>query len=1416
MELHVGLDVGSTTAKLVVLDEKKRILFKEYQRHFSDIKNTTLDLLRQVARKFPGAELKLNSSGSSAIGLSEHLGIPFIQEVVACTEAVKTSVPHVDVIIELGGEDAKLVYLTNGLEQRMNSSCAGGTGAFIDQIAALLDTDAAGLNELARKAEKIYPIASRCGVFAKMDIQPLLNEGARKEDIAASTFQAVVNQTIGGLACGRPIRGNVAFLGGPLTFLDQLRIRFIKTLKMTEEQVVFSENGHFYVALGAALESVHNDVIDLGKIISLLQQTNQESIKVKTKTMAPLFRNEKELEEFRERHAHARVPKGDLATYSGPAFLGIDAGSTTTKIILTGTEDEVLYTFYEQNKGNPLESVKKGLLELYDRLPGDILIANSCVTGYGEKLIQAAYLVDEGEIETVAHYRAAKKFQPDVDFILDIGGQDMKCIKIKNGVIDQIMLNEACSSGCGSFLETFAESLGFPIEEFARLALKADAPPELGSRCTVFMNSRVKQVQKEGASIQNISAGLAYSVVLNALYKVIKLQSPDELGAKIVVQGGTFLNDAVLRAFEITTGKNVIRPDLAGLMGAYGCALLARERWDGKSRSTLLPVEKIRDFEVKTRFYRCGICENNCPITMIIFPNRRRFISGNRCERGAGKPQKEKSPYPNLLEEKMEKLFSREGLTGEQAPRGKIGIPRVLNMYENYPFWHRFFTELGFEVVISAKSSKQTFEDALETIPSEAVCYPAKLVHGHIINLLKQGVKKIFYPAVVYEQKEDAAQQNHFNCPIVSSYPEVIRINMGPVLEKYQAELIAPFLTLDNPTALARGLFTAFPDIPKKEIKQAMMAARFEQEEYKQWLQRRGEEVIHKLEASNQVGIVIGAHPYHVDPAIHHGIPEEINRLGMAVLTEDAICHLAKGETSVPVVNQWTYHSRLYRAAEVVAAHPNLEFLQLVSFGCGLDAITTDACKEILESHNRLYTWIKLDEISNIGAARIRLRSLQAAIKERRREHFELKKNRIIPTPVFTKDMRKTYTILAPQMAPTHFKLIQPAARAVGYEIVVMEEVTEEDVNTGLQYVNNDACYPAIITIGQLVHALKSGKYDVDRTAVVISQTGGGCRATNYYALLKKAVRNAGFPQVPVLSINPVGKAAKKAQPGFTLANVSLLKRLVAAVCLGDLLDRVTLATRPYEKIPGSTNRLFQQYMDKGIALMKDFSLIRYKELILEIVKVFSRLEINPEKKPKVGIVGEILVKYHPYANNQIIDVIEEEGGEAVVTDLLDFFLYSLFNQQIKADYFGKSQLKAILGKAAIEILEMFRNPVRNALIASGRFAPPLTIDEIAEKATRFVGLGNQMGEGWLLPGEIGELMDRGVKNIVCLQPFGCLPNHIIGRGTFNAVKKVYPEANLVAIDYDASISKVNQLNRIKLMLNVAKEKLQAIDKQLV
>lgn len=1419
LELQVGLDIGSTTAKVVVLNGENKILFKSYQRHFSNIKNTTLKLLKLVLEKFPNANnLKMNASGSSSMGISEQLGIPFIQEVVACTEAVKTAEPNIDVIVELGGEDAKLIYLTDGLEQRMNSACAGGTGAFIDEIAALLDTDAKGLNKLAAKAEKIYPIASRCGVFAKTDIQSFLNEGARKEDIAASVFQAVVNQTIGGLACGRPIKGNVAFLGGPLTFLDQLRYRFIKTLKLSDEQILYSDDGHYYVSIGAALESRNSQSINIQQVIDSLSNSKQLTDIATSKRMDPLFKSEHEYQIFQRRHEQAKVQVANLNQYKGNAYLGIDAGSTTTKIVLIGESEEILFSFYKNNRGNPTITAKEGLLQLYEVLPEGVHIVRSTVTGYGEKLIQAAFQIDDGEIETVAHYTAAKKFQPDVDFILDIGGQDMKCIQIKNGVIDQIMLNEACSAGCGSFLENFAESLGYNIQDFSKLALTAEGPVDLGSRCTVFMNSKVKQVQKEGASIADIAAGLSYSIVMNALYKVIKLKSIEQLGSRIVVQGGTFLNAAVLRAFEKLTKKEVIRPDLAGLMGAYGSALLAKQRATTGERSSILPVVKLHEFQVRTIQSRCGGCQNNCALTINRFPDKRMFITGNRCERGAGK-QKVKRTMPNIIEEKLKKLFDRPSLTGEDAPRGKIGIPRVLNMFENYPFWHQFFTELGFEVVLSDPSNKKTFEKGIESIVSESVCYPAKLVHGHMMNLIKKGVKTIFYPAVVYEKYEDESQQNNFNCPVVASYPEVIRVNMGRIFEENDVQFISPFLTLANMRALAKELYQCFSNIPKQEIKNALKKAKLEKELYKRWLAERGEEIIAQLLANNQKGIVIAGHPYHIDPEVNHGLPEEINKLGLAVLTEDAVCHLVKGKKRRDVVNQWTYHSRLYRAADVVKETPQLELLQVVSFGCGIDAITTDTVKDILDEKGQLYTWIKVDEVSNLGAARIRIRSLKAAMEERSllmKQNKQLisqtyagEKGRLIKThrsePMFTKE-HKNYTILAPQMSPTHFSLFEKALKLHGYNLKVMKDVNDYDVEEGLRYVNNDACYPAIITIGQLVAALKSGEYDPNNTAVIMSQTGGGCRATNYFSLLKKALKNAGMEQVPVISLNAAG-LMKNTQPGFKIT-LSLARKLVIAACLGDLLQQLKLSVRPYEKIPGSTERLYKKWLHTCIRLLNHLPMRKYKHVIQSIIDDFKNIETVQVRKPQIGIVGEILVKFHPYANNKIIEIIENEGGEAIVPDLVDFFLYCLYNQTFKAKHLGQSIINAKAGKLGIRLIEIYRNPIRKALETSGHFAPPLKISEIARKASKFISLGNQMGEGWLLTGEMAGLMENGVRNVICVQPFGCLPNHIIGRGMFNAIKEEYSHANLISIDYDASISKVNQLNRIKLMVNIAKDNL--------
>lgn len=1085
--LHIGLDIGSTTAKLVVI-ERDIIVYQDYVRHYSDIKKAALSLLSDVRDRFPERGARLTVSGSSGLSLSKLGGVPFIQEVIACTKAISALIPECDTAIELGGEDAKIIYLRGGIEQRMNTACAGGTGAFIDQMAALLQTDPAGLNVLAEKHERIYPIASRCGVFAKSDVQPLLNEGARREDVAASIFQSIVNQTISGLACGRPIRGRVAFLGGPLTFLPALRQRFAETLELAEEDILFPERSQYFVAIGAALSEADPVVLPLSSWITRIAAVDFTADRAADAELPPLFENAAELAEFRLRHGKASAARSDLALYRGPCYLGIDAGSTTTKLVLTGSADEILYTFYGSNKGNPLQSVSDALKEIYRVLPEGCHIAGSYVTGYGEGLIKAALRTDGGEVETVAHYKAASKFMPEVDFILDIGGQDMKCIKIRGGAIDSLMLNEACSAGCGSFLESFASALGLGIEEFAKTALEATQPVNLGSRCTVFMNSKVKQVQKEGASLADLSAGLAYSVIKNALQKVIKIRNPEDLGRNIIVQGGTFYNEAVLRAFESLTGRTVVRPDIAGVMGAYGCALIAREQAGGNGSSTLLGPEELASFKYEVSSGRCGRCGNNCALTISRFPDKSFYVTGNRCERGAG-VKKEKNVLPNLMQYKYERFFEYESLPETGAWRGTVGIPRTMNMFENYPFWHTFFTKLGYRVILSPKSSKKLFESGMDTIPSESICYPAKMAHGHVQSLIGKGVDFIFYPAVVYEKKEDEAADNHFNCPVVASYPEVIRNNMDG-LKDNGIKLVSPFLTFDDISALTKGLVKTFTSIPREEIASAVQAGLTEADNAKGDVRTKGEETLVYLADTGTKGILLCGHPYHADPEINHGIADMITGMGLAVLTEDSVCHLDHSEGDVAVVNQWTYHARMYRAARLAAVRSDLELVQLTSFGCGIDAITCDAVQDIMERHNKVYTLIKIDEISNLGAARIRLRSLLAAMRER-------EKGKVVPQKppkaqanvLFTKEMKETYTILAPQMSPIHFELFEQVFRDAGYRLKILETTGPEETEEGLRYVNNDACYPAIVTIGQILSALKSGEYDPDRTAVIMSQT---------------------------------------------------------------------------------------------------------------------------------------------------------------------------------------------------------------------------------------------------------------------------------------------------------------------------------------
>ena len=1154
-----------------------------------------------------------------------------------------------------------------------------------------------------------------------------------------------------------------------------------------------------------AKDDISSSLTELSKRLSSGIQMEFE-----VKRMEPLFASQEEYEDFCSRHRQSCVKKAELSTYSGNCFLGIDAGSTTTKVALVAEDGSLLYHFYDNNNGSTIATAIRAIGEIRQQLPDTAKIAWSCSTGYGEALLKAALMLDEGEVETISHYYAAAFFEPDVDCILDIGGQDMKCIKIKDSTVDSVQLNEACSSGCGSFIETFAKSLNYSVADFAKEALFAKNPIDLGTRCTVFMNSNVKQAQKEGATVADISAGLAYSVIKNALFKVIKITNASDLGSHVVVQGGTFYNDAVLRSFERISGCRAVRPDIAGIMGAFGAALIARERYHlgGEKETSTMALDKIISLKYTTSMARCKGCNNHCVLTVNQFGSSRRYISGNRCERGLGM-EKAKKEVPNLFDYKYRRMFDYEPLPMDEADRGCVGIPRVLNMYENFPFWAVFFRKLRYHVILSPQSTKQIYELGIESIPSESECYPAKLVHGHVSWLIRQGVKFIFYPCIPYERSESPEAGNHYNCPMVTSYAENIKNNVE-ALEEEQVRFMNPFMAFTNEKILTEALVKEFSSsfqIPAAEIRMAAHAAWQELTASREDIKRKGEETLKWMKEHSRRGIVLAGRPYHVDPEIHHGIPDVITSYGFAVLTEDSVSHLGKVERPLVVTDQWMYHSRLYAAASFVKTQDNLDLIQLNSFGCGLDAVTTDQVSDILTRSGKLYTVLKIDEVNNLGSARIRIRSLIAAIRVRDQRHYERKiissaYNRV----VFTKEMKKDYTLLCPQMSPIHFDLVEPAIRAFGYNIEILQNHNKNAVDVGLRYVNNDACYPSLIVIGQIMDALLSGTYDLNRTAIFMTQTGGGCRASNYIGFIRRALEKAGMSQIPVVSVNANGM---ETNPGFSIT-LPLLTKAMQAVVYGDIFMRVLYATRPYEAVRGSADALHEKWKKRCIASLskRSAAMMEFGRNIKGIIRDFDRLERRDIKKPKVGIVGEILVKFSPLANNHIVELLEAEGAEAVMPDLMDFLLYCFYNNNFKAEHLGKKKSTARLCNAGIALLEYFRRTARKELAASRHFAPPAAINELADMAKGFVSLGNQTGEGWFLTGEMLELIHSGVKNIVCTQPFGCLPNHIVGKGVIKELRRNYPDSNIIAVDYDPGASEVNQLNRIKLMLATAHKNL--------
>ena len=1688
--LRVGLDIGSTTVKAVVLDQSDSLadtLFSDYRRHHANVRATVAGLLQDIHKELEtrgrGEEpIRLAITGSGGLALADSMHVPFVQEVIAETEAIDKEYPAADVIIELGGEDAKITYLKPTPEQRMNGSCAGGTGAFIDQMATLLDTDAAGLNTMAKEYQNLYPIASRCGVFAKTDLQPLINDGAAKPDLAASIFTAVATQTIAGLASGRPIHGTVIFLGGPLFFMSELRAAFQRALEGKVDEFIVPTDAHLYVAYGAALqaeldrddEGHHFEARTCADLLGRLSEL--DNLPANTPTMPPLFPTEADREAFNKRHHQERIHVGTLEGAHGPHFLGIDAGSTTIKATLVNDDREIVWSSYANNEGSPLTAAINIVKKIQSELPEGAWIARSCATGYGEGLITTGLHLDEGVVETMAHYRGAEMVSPGVTAVIDIGGQDMKYLAITDGVIDSIAVNEACSSGCGSFLQTFAMSMGLTIQEFTQKALNSTHPVDLGSRCTVFMNSSVKQAQKEGASIEDIAAGLCYSVVRNALYKVIKLRDAGELGDTVVVQGGTFLNDAVLRAFELLTGREVTRPNIAGLMGAFGAALTARMHYtdeadhldslvtadggevagesaaatadtgtadagesdaaadtagttdaaagtDGfkptgsaangrhiavvngvaHTASSILSGEALDTLTMTTERDVCKLCQNHCKLTITTFADGSRYVTGNRCERG-GDSKKQRSDRPNLYDYKYKRCFAYRRLTDKKATRGEIGIPRALNMYENYPFWFTLLTSLGFKVMISGRSSHELFETGIESIASENICYPAKLVHGHIKWLLNKGIKTIFYPCVSYEDNLVENTDNHYNCPVVANYPLVVGANM-PELRDDDVRYLHPYFNLANHELMVDRIVEEFAwaNVTREEAETAVKAAYAEDKVFKHDVQQEGLKALAYMKEHDCRGIVLAGRPYHIDPEINHGIPETICSLGMVVLSEDSVCELEPGErlnlteflgkdetdpraknangfrhvgdrkvTKMPlrVTNQWAYHARLYKAANFVASYPGLELVQLNSFGCGLDAITTDQVSEILADKADVYTLLKIDEVSNLGAAKIRLRSLKAAVEEREANNAAAASatdsavvaghsddsttgssvipgdSSVIPSEVegstsasqaqadldaakaelakaqaaveaaeaklaaqsapkstgfrktgskaptagrqvlldttmaanpkltkqmreaskraaqrdiqaaanavlggsdgtvngsstkqlakqsghnnatmtryahrekFVKDMKRDYTIVAPQMSPIHFSLVESVIRSGGYKFDILKHASRGDVETGLKYVNNDACYPAIMVIGQLIDAIQSGKYDADKVCLAITQTGGMCRATNYFGLIRKALIDAGYPQIPVIAISTQGL---EDNPGFK-ATPALLHRAVKALILGDLLMKCLYRVRPYEAEPGAANRLYEQwdvivretiehhgYSKTGARtpwLKKGW--LPYATLAKEIVKSFDELPLRDiARKVRVGVVGEILVKYQPDANNHVVDVIESQDCEAVVPGIMEFMTTRPYITDWNEHNLGTGGNK--FGYALMRWgLDRYNAPIKAALAsANGKFQIDEPMPELVKKAAEVTSIGVQAGEGWLLTAEILELIEQGCPNVICAQPFACLPNHVTGRGMFGKIRRLHPEANIVSIDYDPGASEANQLNRIKLMIAAAKK----------
>ena len=1426
--LNIGLDAGSTTIKVVVTDHNNRLIYKDYRRHYSDITGNLKLLLNDIIEKFGDCYAGVCITGSAGMGIAERFGIPFQQEVVSSCEVIKEEYPDIKTFVDIGGEDSKMIFFREGKSPdiRMNGSCAGGTGSFIDQMVTLLNVEMDEFSKMAERAKIIYPIASRCGVFSKTDVQNLLARNVSKDDIAASVFHAVSMQVITSLARGYSIEPKLFLCGGPFTFIPSLRKAFVEEVGLEKDDVVVSEHSSVIPAWGAALLATkQEDAKRVSEYISCFKKSiDTSTIRFVPNSLKPLFANYEEFEEWRKSKDRYKLPRIEVGKLESPnCFIGIDSGSTTTKIIATDISGKIFFHYYAKNEGLSINAVETGLKELLKTTSDagiEINVLGSCVTGYGEDLIKKAFNLDAGIVETIAHYSGSYHFNKDVSFILDIGGQDMKAVYIDNGIIQRLEINEACSSGCGSFIETFAKSLNYSVPDFSEIALKSKNPCDLGTRCTVFMNSKVKQSQREGASVADISAGLGYSVVKNCLVKVLKIKDTDELGDHIMVQGGTFRNLSVIRALEHELGREVMVTDYPELMGAYGAALNAQRRYDdGKTKPVKLR-SLSRPQEYTSRKSVCKGCENNCTVTRFNFENGNRFYSGNKCEKIFSNRGEETIKGINQHSKKYSSLFEKKDdnvIPNESDIALTLGIPRALGIYENWPFWKTFFNECGIKTVLSDRSTMSLYEKGIGTVMADNICFPAKLTHGHIFNLAEKGVDRIFMPYVVYEKKDDKKANNSFNCPIVTGYSDVIKSAINNE-EKFGIPLDSPTFTFANKKLMRKacreyiqGLYNIKNSnayISQKEIYAAFEKAIMAQESYFERLNSDSRTILDNAVKDDRMVILLAGRPYHIDPLIQHKISDMVADFGVDVITEDIARDMELQPEHVQNITQWSYTNRIFKAAYWAAnkAPANVHYVQITSFGCGPDAFILDEVTDILKRGGKNITILKVDDINNLGSMRLRIRSLIESLKYHDGK-IKLHKNGTVHTQPFTKD-DKERIILAPWFGDFYSPFIPIAGELAGYKIENLPRSDMKSVEYGLKYSNNEICYPATLVVGDLMKAVESGKYNRNEIALGITQTGGQCRATNYVSLIKKALIQAGYDDIPVVTVS--GSNKLNYQPGFKPHFEKFIYTIVCCMVYADCLSQFYYSTLPRETVKGGADRLKQKYIDLGIEAVRRKDNNRLFNLVEEASYEF--LEINNRKDiPRLGIVGEIYVKYNDFGHKHVVKWLLEQGVEPVIPPITKFFLANIASNEARVQ--GNIR-KRTIPKFAFDVVEnavykLIRKMESN--ITHYPYHMPISnIWDDISNASLIINPNAQFGEGWRISAEFAEFVKYGINNVVSLQPFGCIANHVISKGIEKRAREVHPSLNLLFLDFDSGMSEVNLFNRLHFMIENARKELES------